>query len=253
MDSNEDEKETPFNAWTDTAACISAPSTSSSTPCRVLIVSCSKDAAKLLSSLPSENIVCASLLAAAVETERNSWAPTLGTGAGAVLIQLSPGVLAIDLSSVALQTSHLDLLTKLFAAIGTTPTDSVVVLDRKFAYAVAMEEDEEEEVQGVEAAVAVLTSRGVKRDVKGVERFRKFGPPSILTGWGAAVLTHCEIMDIPCHLFVAQDNNMSVFQETNVLGLFGVRTGSLEKKLEGIRLVNKEAGKPETSVNALFL
>ncbi|KAJ3283530.1 hypothetical protein HDU79_008982 [Rhizoclosmatium sp. JEL0117] len=249
MDNREEEKEVELSSWTATATSFG----SNSEPVRLLIVSCSKDGAELLSSVPSQNLIKGALFVSGVNSERNSWGCSLGTGAGATLTQISPGVLGIDLSNVGLDVSYLDLVHKLFSMLGSVPTDGVVVLDRKFSYAssVSMMMDVDSDYLGVEGLPALLVSTKVGMP-QHLAKFPSFLPPNILTGWAAALLTHCESNSIPCHVFVAQNTNQKLFAESKVLELFGVQTSSLESKLAGVKL-ESTAGKPEVVPNALFL
>ncbi|KAJ3027298.1 UNVERIFIED_CONTAM: hypothetical protein HDU68_004085 [Siphonaria sp. JEL0065] len=237
FEEEQEESEIALTTFTAQAAGIS---TGSATQARLLVVSCCADAATLLAkaALAAEHSeIKAALFATGSKTERNSWASSLGSGAGGVLVELEPRVLTIDLANIELGVDYLDLVDRLFAHV---LPDAVVLLDRKFA-------------SHSEDLPALLTS-SVAAKSPALAKFPAFLPPNILTGWSAAILTRAEAKSIPCYCFVAQDSNLNTFADSKVLDLFSVPTSSVSTKLTGLKVASdSSAGKPELVQNALFL
>ncbi|KAI9352716.1 hypothetical protein BDR26DRAFT_929250 [Obelidium mucronatum] len=252
MDAYEEEEQLEQNTFAETAATVAVAPIEAS---RLLIVATCKEAAALLTRLPRSdagNSIKAVVMSNSVKTERNSWNCSVGTGAGAILHQVSPGVFAVDLSTVDLDLSYVDLTSKLFASLGPLPpSDGVLILDRKigFVSTSAMDLDDSDDVASDLPALIQSSASPVK---EALSRFPTFLPPNVLTGWSAAILTHCESKSIPCYSFISRVSNPSVFSEAKILEHFAVTTTNLTTKMAGLT-VNSDAGKPELSSNALFL
>ncbi|KAJ3407399.1 hypothetical protein HDU80_008827 [Chytriomyces hyalinus] len=179
------------------------------------------------------------------EQARNSWACAPGTGAGGLLIEVSPGVLSIDLAPVELGVSHLDLIQKLFSCIqDARPSDAVVVLDRLSVPS-----------NDSDLPALITTSAASNATTALLSDFPLLRPPHLLSGWSAAILTYCEANSIPAHGFLAQTSSSTVFSEAKVLERFSVSTAhsTLDGKLGSLWLSQKSNRDQSGQANPLFL
>ncbi|KAJ3257868.1 hypothetical protein HDU77_002512 [Chytriomyces hyalinus] len=213
-------------------------------PCRILVVSCSTQTQRLLAGMDGAAIRAA-LFAPNAQTARNSWACAPGTGAGGLLIEVSPGVLSIDLAPVELGVSHLDLIQKLFSCIqDARPSDAVVVLDR-----LSVPSNDSDLPALITTSAASNATKALLSD------FPLLRPPHLLSGWSAAILTYCEANSIPAHGFLAQTSSSTVFSEAKVLERFSVSTAhsTLDGKLGSLWLSQKSNRDQSGQANPLFL